>query len=487
MKRLAIVVLTALAAYAQTPQLSPAVHAYVKYDQATIALENVRVIDGTGAPARENQMIMIHNGKIVSVGSQPIDQLLSVDTKVIDLSGYTVIPGIVGMHDHMFYPTGGAPVYAELAYSAPRLYLAAGVTTIRTTGSIEPYSDLSLKKQIDGGRWPGPKMFVTGPYLEGAGAFTVQMHELKDADDARRTVVYWADEGVSNFKAYMNITRAELSAAIDEAHKRGLKVTGHLCSIGFREAAALGIDNLEHGLVVDTEFTPNKQSDICPATIPARDSLLKLDMNGPELQQTIKELVAHHVALTSTLPVFETFVPNRPPFDTSGAPPGPGRGPTYMSRVLDSMAEEPRRAYLTGRAQIGASKNSSWPELFKREMEFEYAFAKAGGLLIAGLDPTGGGGVVAGFGDWRQIELLAEAGFTPLEAIKIATFNGAQYLGQDNIGSIAPGKAADLVVIKGDPSKNITDIEKVEIVFKDGIGYDSAKLIDAAKGRVGLQ
>jgi predicted amidohydrolase YtcJ len=124
--------------------------------------------------------------------------------------------------------------------------------------------------------------------------------------------------------------------------------------------------------------------------------------------------------------------------------------------------------------------------LFKREMQFERAFVKAGGLLIAGLDPTGYGGAVAGFGDWRQIELLVEAGFTPLEAIKIATFNGAQYLGDNSIGSIAPGKAADLVVIKGDPSKNITDIEKVEIVFKDGVGYDSAKLIDAAKGRVGL-
>jgi hypothetical protein len=123
---------------------------------------------------------------------------------------------------------------------------------------------------------------------------------------------------------------------------------------------------------------------------------------------------------------------------------------------------------------------------FKKEMEFEYAFAKSGGTLLAGEDPTGIGAVLPGFGDQREVELLVEAGFTPLEAIHIATYNGAQYLGEaDRIGTVAPGKSADLVVIKGDPSKKIDDIENVEIVFKDGVGYDSAKLIEAVRGTVG--
>src|SRR5690242_4526717 len=385
------------------------------------------------------------------------------------------------MHDHMFYPGGGG--YNELNVSAPRLYLAGGVTTIRTTGSIEPYSDLSLKRMIDAGLIPGPHMFVTGPYLEGPGAFTPQMHELTGAEDARRTVVYWADEGVHNYKAYMNITRAELSAAIDEAHKRGLKVTGHLCSIGFREAAALGIDDLEHGLVVDSEFAAGKRPDKCPSQIPIRDAMMKLEVSGSEIQQTIRELVSRHVAVTSTLPVFETFVPNRPPM-----PPTPAGGPpSYLQRVLDSMLPEARIEYFRGRARSADTKDSPWPVLFRKEMEFEHAFVQAGGLLLAGLDPTGYGGVVAGFGDQREVELLVEAGFTPLEAVKIATLNGAQYLGiSDRTGTIAPGKQADLVVIKGDPSKNIADIEKVETVFKDGVGYDSAKLIDSVRGLVGL-
>ena len=135
----------------------------------------------------------------------------------------------------------------------------------------------------------------------------------------------------------------------------------------------------------------------------------------------------------------------------------------------------------------GAAK-SDWPALFKKELQFEREFAKQGGLLLAGLDPTGYGGVIAGFGDQREVELLVEAGFTPVEAIHIATANGAEFLGEgDKIGALAVGKQADLVVIDGDPSANIKDIERVDTVFKDGVGYNSAKLIESVRGFVGLR
>jgi hypothetical protein len=317
-------------------------------------------------------------------------------------------------------------------------------------------------------------MYVTGPYLEGEGAYTPQMHELKDAEDSRRTVNYWIAEGVTNFKAYMNITRDELRAAVDEAHKNKLKVTGHLCSIGFREAAALGIDDLEHGIVVDSEFAPGKQPDKCPPQKDIRETLVKLDIKGEQVQSMIKDLIAHHVAMTSTLPVFEGFVPNRPPLRQAN---------------LDAMLPEARQAYLSVRDNMAKNAAQSvWPALLKKEMDFEYAFAKAGGLLLAGLDPTGNGAVVAGYGDQREVELLVEAGFTPLEALHIATYNGAQYLGElDHVGQLAPGRQADIVVVKGDPSTKISDIENVEIVFKDGVGYDPAKLVKDANGFVGLK
>lgn len=460
-------------AWPQT-QFSPVVQNFISVDSPLIALEHVKVVDGTGAPARDDQTIVVSGGKIQSIGDAATTPA-PAGAKVLDLPGYTVIPGLVGMHDHFFYPdgAGGYPIlYSELGFSAPRLYLAGGVTTLRTTGSIEPYADLELKHLIDQSRLPGPHMVITGPYLEGPGSFTPQMHELTGPEDARRLVDYWAEEGATTFKAYMHITRAELSAAIGEAHKRHLTVTGHLCSIGFREAAELGIDDLEHGLVVDTEFDPNKQPDVCPPGKDTTEALLKLDVNGPDLRKTIETLVQHHVAVTSTLPVFETFVPNRPPLE---------------QRVLDVMTPTARISYLTRRSLIAQQGTNAYTSLFPKEEQFEREFAQAGGLLLAGLDPTGYGGVVPGFGDQREVELLVEAGFTPVEAIHIATWNGAEFLAMQNqIGSLAPGKDADLVVLHGDPTKNIADIEQVYLVFKDGVGYDSAKLIEASKGSVGL-
>jgi len=459
--------------------LSPQVRDFVKVDAPLVALTHVRVIDGTGAAARQDQTLMIFKGKISAVGDAASVSVPS-EAKVLDLRGYSLIPGLVGMHDHMFYPMGDV-IFAEMGFSFPRLYLAGGVTTIRTTGSLEPYTDLEIKKKIDAGGMPGPKIHVTGPYLEGAGSWALQLHQLTGPEDATKTVNYWLDEGVDNFKAYMFITPAELAAAVTAAHKRGAKVTGHLCSIGFREAASLGIDNLEHGLVVDTEFFPSKKPGECPDEPKDAELISQLDVAAGAVHDMIVDLIQHHVAVTSTLPVFEmgSFA---------------GR-PTVQKRVLDALSPDARTSLLANRLrssdvshlrQVYGRDTSPWGPAFKKEMEFEYAFSKAGGLLLAGLDPTGMGGVIAGFGDQREVELLVEAGFTPVEAIHIATANGAQFLGElDRIGTIAVGKQADLVVIKGDPSQKIDDMENVETVFKDGIGYDSAKLIESVRGVVG--
>ncbi|HKA36233.1 MAG TPA: amidohydrolase family protein, partial [Thermoanaerobaculia bacterium] len=421
----------------------------------------------------ENQAIVISGGKILTVGAS---LAIPAGAKVMDLSGYTVVPGFVGMHDHLFYPQGGG-FFAEMGFSFPRLYLACGVTTIRTTGSIEPYSDLEIKKRIDGGQMLGPKMHVTGPYLEGKGAAIVQLHEISGPEDAKKIVDYWTDLGVTSFKAYMHITRAELGAAISEAHARKATVTAHLCSVTWPEAAELRIDDLEHGpMYYDMEFAPDKKPDVCPSARAMYDVTSKIGMSDKRVQDLIATLVKNKVAVTSTLPVFELQAPGRPPLD---------------QRVLAAMTPDARVNYLTrrtGSAAPGAPAPPDWAALLKKEMEFEYAFAKAGGTLLAGCDPTGIGGTLAGFGDQREVELLVEAGFTPAEAIRIQTENGAKFLGvADRIGTIAPGKQADLVVVNGDPSKNIADIEKVETVFKDGVGYDSAKLIDSVRGLVGLR
>jgi imidazolonepropionase-like amidohydrolase len=458
----------------------------VHADKGTVALEHVRVIDGTGSAPQEDATLLLRDGRIAKIVRAGEACSECASARQLDLHGDTVFPGLVGMHDHLYYLTrpnldiagGSEPpvVVPEEPFSSTRLYLAAGVTTMRTTGSVEPYLDLNLRTAIDNGMILGPHMDVTGPYLEGPGAFALEMHQLKDADDARKTVDFWADQGVTSFKLYMDITRAEARAAIDEAHHRGIKVTGHLCSITYPEAVALGIDNLEHGFFVNTQLDPGKQPDICPRTV-GNPTLAKMTPDTPEAKALIELLVSHHVALTSTLPVFQSDDPEHL---------------HVQPRVLEMMSPPTRETYLTTRnlELMGAAAHpqaaAERAQLFHNGMALERAFVAAGGLLLAGPDPTGDGGTLPGFGDQREVELLVEAGFSPLEALKIATLNGAIYLGRDKqIGSIAEGKNADLVVVHGDPSQHIDAIEDTVIVFKDGVGYDSQKILNSVKGRYG--
>ncbi len=474
MRRVAVTLLLSCCCLAQS-NLSPTLKEFVKVDSPTIALTHIRVVDGTGAAARDDQTIVISGGKISAIGASASTPAPK-DAQVVDGTGRTAIPGLVGMHDHLFYPMGG-PVYGEMAFSFPRLYLANGITTIRTTGSIEPYTDLELKKWIDAGKWIGPKLWVTGPYLEGKDAFIPQLHQIGSPQEARDMVDFWVAQGVTSFKAYNTLTREELGAAIQQAHKHHIKLTGHLCSVTFPEAIALGIDDLEHGIQVDTEFVPDKKPDLCPDAAFSDQTLGNVEINDPRIQALIKNLVAHHVAVTSTLPVFEPDACGRPPLEP---------------RVLDAMSPEAKNGYLATRVRICTPKSGTPPSKgahnLKLEQDFEYQFAKAGGLLLAGEDPTGIGGILAGFADQREVELLVEAGFTPIEALHIASANGAEFLGEsERIGTLAAGKQADIVVIKGDPSKNISDIENVELVFKDGIGFDSPKLIESVHGLVGIR
>jgi imidazolonepropionase-like amidohydrolase len=372
------------------------------------------------------------------------------------------------MHEHLCDTTGPG-VYGQLGGSFSRLYLAGGVTTMRTAGNVNGIMDINLSRRIAAGEMPGPAIDATAPYVNGPSPF-LQMHPLANADEARQHVAYWAEQGATSLKAYMQITRGALKAAIDEGHKRGMKTTGHLCSVTYAEAVDLGIDNLEHGFFPATDFVADKQPDVCPGQARGQEAIATLDENGEPFKALVRKLVDRHVALTSTLTVFETLTRGRP------MPPG-------LDVLTPQLKETFQRAY----DRAAQNTQSVYATLFPKAMRLERAFAKAGGLLTAGTDPTGAGGVVPGYSNQRQIELLVEAGFSPLEAISIATLNGAKYLGRDaRIGSIAIGKQADLVIVAGDPSTTIADVRRVETVFRNGVGYDPAKLIDSVKGQVGI-
>ena len=460
-------VAAAMTGVAQRPPIADSVKPFVSVDAPVVALVNARVIDGTGGPVRSDHTLILRDGRIAALGATARTPP-PPDARVIDLAGKSVIPGLVMLHEHLYYPVGPG-VYGQLGQSFVRLYLAGGVTTMRTGGNMNGFMDINLKRGVEDGRVPGPAIDATAPYVNGANTF-VQMRSMADAEEAKRQVAYWADMGATSFKAYMQISRAQLSAVVAEAHARGLKVTGHLCSLTYAEAATIGIDNLEHGFFAATDFVPDKQPDVCPGQGRGQQTVAALDESSPAFQALVRTLVERGVALTSTLTIFETLTPGRP------VPPG-------LDVLLPLLKEQFEQNY----RRTSENQESVYRTLFSKAMAMERAFVKAGGLLVVGTDPTGGGGVVPGFANQRAIELLVEAGFSPVEALSMATRNGARYLGREaSIGTIAPGKQADLVVIAGDPSRTISDIRKAETVFRMGVGYDPQALIASVTGRVGL-
>ena len=447
-------------------RLSEETRAYVAVQGPAVALEHVRVIDGTGGPILEDQTVLLRDGRIAAVGpTSSVDVPENADRH--DLAGHTVIPGMVGMHDHLFYTAvGGRRV--QLGFSAPRLYLGSGVTTIRTTGSFTPYADVHLKDAIDRGDSPGPRIHITAPYITGSTGSPHQAR-LTSPEQARRFVEYWAGEGATWVKAYTSIGSAELAAAIEEAHRLGLRVTGHLCSVSFQEAVALGIDNLEHGMLTASDFVPEKEPDRCPGNIMQRAG--GSDPTGPIAQETIEAMVEAGVGLTATLSVYEAFFPGRDVVD---------------ERTLELMAPDLREAYLDERGRI--QEMGPDPENFQNELRFEKAFVDAGGVLASGVDPTGNGGALPGFGNQRNFELLLEAGLSPVQAVQVVSANGAKILGvDDELGTVEAGKIADLIVLNGDPGSDPSAIRAVRWVFKDGVGYDSRELIQATRGLVGIR
>jgi enamidase len=452
---------------AQRAVIGEGIREFVAVDAPVVALTNARIIDGTGAPARDGQTLILRDGLIAAVGPS-VTTPAPDGARVLDLAGKSVIPGLVMLHEHLYYPTGPG-VYGQLGQSFVRLYLAGGVTTMRTGGNLNGFMDVTLKRRVEAGEVAGPAIDATMPYVNGPNQF-VQMTELRTEQRARQHVAYWAAEGATSVKAYMQVSRAALGTAIREAHTRGMKVTGHLCSVTYAEAAALGIDNLEHGFFAATDFVSDKKPDECPGQGRGQQAVADLDPKGIAFQTLVRTLIEKRVAITSTLTVFELNTPGRP------LPPG-----------LDVLVPQLREQYLQNRARVEANAQSIYPRLFPKAMALEREFARAGGLLVAGTDPTGGGGVIPGYANHRQLELLVEAGFTPLEALSIGTRNGARYLGQDQrIGTIAAGMQADLVIVAGDPSRDISDVRKVETVFRKGVGFDPQKLIASVTGKVGL-
>ena len=445
---------------------------YVAYDEPVIAFTNIQLVDGTGSAPKRDVTVLVKDGRITAIA--PAGKLKPPSgATLIDGHGKTLLPGFVMVHEHMFYPSTRQGAYFQLPYSFSRLYLAGGTTTMRTAGTLSADADLNVRRAIDAGRQPGPDIDVTGPYLGGPSEEIPMLSRLSGPEEAARIVNFWADEGVHSYKAYTQITRAELKAAIDAAHARGLKVTGHLCSVTYREAADLGIDNLEHDFEVLTDFVPNKQPDVCPPFPETLSSIAKIDPDGPEIGDLMDYLIARKVALTSTLTIFETL--------SAGAPKVPDVALELLTPQLRAFYEQ------TWSAMQSTPFAKTNADLLPNLVRMQQRFVRKGGLLMAGTDPTGFGGVIPGFSARRQLQLMVQGGFPFPQALQICTLNGARFLGRDSaVGSVEVGKRADLLLIDGDPVADLTALQRLSHVFKAGVGYRTQAIFDALRGKVGL-
>lgn len=434
---------------------------YVKYDVNIMAFTNAALIDGTGNPIKTKQTVIIENGMIKALGNNSAVNIPE-GAEIIDLEGRTIIPGIVGMHNHLHIPR--FPFVGDVA---SKLYLASGVTTIQTCGAASPNKELSLSKKIANGQQIGPDIIPSAPFITGEGG-NPNMIIPRSEQHLRDTIQYWLNKNVKWFKVYRNTKPNELKIIIDEVHKNGGKVRGHLCSITFEEAAKMGIDGIEHGLNSTSDFRTNKEKGKCNG---GREYLDKLIISSPEVKDLLQIMLDNEVFLTSTLSVYEASIPDRAYADQ--------RSQKVMSPYLREQYEK-RRKNFNNQLQDSTRNNR-----FERIMEFEYQYFKMGGLLCSGVDA--GRHVIPGFGDQRNYELFIEAGFTTEEAIQVMTSNGAKALERTDIGSIKVGKRADFVILNGDLDKDPSTIEKVETVFKKGIGYNPELILNETIGQFGKE
>lgn len=457
---------------AQERTISDAVRPFVSVDAAVVALTHIQLVDGTGAPAKADQTVILRNGTIDAVGASATTPV-PPGAQELELPGHTVLPGQVALHEHTYFATidagsGGVERLTPMNRSGPLLYLAYGVTTAMTAGTPYPYQELNLKRAVDAGDIPGPRFLTTGIYLTGRSR-NPMFRSTTTPEEVRRVIAYWASEGATWIKFHTATTRELLKAGIEEAHARGLRVTGHLCAVTFTEASALGIDLLQHGLITNSEYVPGKEPDRCPPE--NQRAQADVDVSSPAVLQSIRTLVAARTPVASTLGAYETFIPGRLTLD---------------ARVLEPLEPEERKNVETVQKGLGGRDWALPPRMLTKMMEWERAFVAAGGLLGSGSDPWGTGNM-PGVGNLRNYELLVEAGFTPEQATQIMTLNGARIIGEEQqLGSVTPGKTADLFVVEGDPVRTPADIYKVETVFRGGIGYDAARLRRAAAGLVGL-
>lgn len=429
-----------------------------------LALTGVTVIDGTGAAPVLDAVVVIRDGRIAAIGKRA-HVAIPEGARVENLPGRWVIPGLFDLHAHVTFLNHdkNSAYDPETSARVLRMLLDFGITTVRNPTAPLP-AGVELRDAVAAGKLPGPRIFTTGECLSPRplpGAPTVV---VKTEEEVRREVRRQADAGVDAIKIYSTLPPELTKVAIEEAHARKLQAIGHLGRTTWTEAARAGIDMIEHGAPWTADWLAPEHREAYEKAIDEQGGmkarilwLERLDPDGPQVAQALAELARHGVTVDPTLIAYETkFKGNDPRYLQSpdlALAPAPMLKDWRSGTFVDDWTPEDFRR--------GAAV---WPKMIR----LLKVYHERGIRLVSGSDLPNPW-VVPGAGLHRELELLADAGLPPLEVLRIATHNGAQALGiLKDVGTLEPGKRADLIVLSASPLEDIRNTRKIEQVLKDG-------------------
>jgi imidazolonepropionase-like amidohydrolase len=419
------------------------------------------MIDGTGTEPKEDWDVIVCDGKISDIG-----QNLSIpdEAKVIDLSGLTILPGLIDMHGHLYVNQGNS-IVNQRAYL--NLFLAGGVTTIYSPGEFDAEGTIELQKQISLLKTNGPDILTAGPYFDHAPSQIPWIKGVNSIEELEFQFNLWKDK-IDGIKVYTRITETELGRLTKLADKYDLPVTGHLGSITASKAIDLGIDGIEHGIIGMPEFF---EENFDLSSIACQDA--DLDLENPETESLIQKVIENQVYITPTIVTLTMLSSSYEPVT---------EWQKYVSEdILASLSG------LNKMVQDNQQIQNCLPNAVAKQNVMVYEIHRRGGLIVTGTDPVVPM-LTPGFALHREMELLVEAGLSPMDAIQAATLNAALSLRkEDEFGSIEIGKKANFVVVNGDPSKNISDIGNTIMVIKDGVQHDPAILRKSSLGKIGSE
>lgn len=439
-----------LIVFGQTKRIRP--------DTAHMVFKTKLLINPGSGETITNAVIEVNNGRILKVVSADNFQRKE-DVPVIDLSTKYVIPGLIDTHGHLY---GGITTRHTTCDMHAAFYLASGVTTVRSPGSMEPEGDIGLQNRINSGRFIGPRYFHSGPYIEGDPVTVRWMNPVVTPEEVRLKIDQLLRAGATSVKIYAGMKGDILKTAIEHGHAYGVKVIGHIGAVSYTEAMAMGIDELFHGILAMPDVVPE---DLSPTDYKkVMQHLSEMDVNSEKMKEIVQLAAEYKVVLTPTAGVFEPMELER----------------NHMTEQQPYFTPE---AWEMIRKRIEKPMFPEAAAILEKNIEFIKLAHDAGCMLTTGTDQVGFG-MLPGFALWREMEIFAQAGLEPMEVLKAATANGAYAVGRsDLLGSVDPGKLADFVVLDANPLENISHVRMVNSVVKGGIVYEPEKLLKPLLGK----